>query len=82
MGTENAVLEQEQLSAENEKGGERRRLPVENTEMTVDRKSIVTLQFCMTCNRTFSQQRGRKRCPSCQALLRNKILVVRLHDPR
>lgn len=82
METENAALEQERPPAKEQKTRERRRLPVENTEMTANEKSIVTLQFCMTCNRTFAPQRGRKRCPSCQDLLRSKTLVIKLSDLR
>ncbi len=82
MGNENAVLEQEHVLVNGDKAGERRRLPVESTDIAASGKSIVTLQFCMTCNRTFAPQRGRKRCPSCQDLLRSKTLVVRLCDPR
>jgi hypothetical protein len=76
MGTAKTVLEDRQLVISEEKAGERRRLPTE--DVTLGGKSIVTLQFCINCNRTFAPQRGRKRCPSCQELLRSKTLVIKL----
>lgn len=79
MAIETAILQQKQHPRADEGAGERRRSETESP--IFDGKSLVTLQFCMTCNRTFAPQRGRKRCPSCQDLLRSKILVITVHDP-
>jgi len=44
---------------------------------TPDEKLITTVQICLFCERKFPFKRGRKRCPFCQSLLRNKILILK-----
>lgn len=40
-----------------------------------DGKLIATVQICYRCGRQFSYNRKRRHCPSCQALLRTKMML-------
>jgi len=43
-----------------------------------DGKLIAIMQVCVRCRRTFPPARGRKFCPCCQGLLRNKAIVLKI----
>lgn len=42
-----------------------------------DGKLVANVQICLRCGRKFPPKRGRKNCPICQGLLRNRTLVIR-----
>lgn len=47
-------------------------------DKTFNGKLIATVQVCFYCGRRFPLKRGRKRCPMCQSLLRNKTMIIKV----
>jgi len=48
----------------------------ESRHQTLGDKLIVDVQVCLDCGKAFLPTRGRKRCPCCRGVLRNKTTIL------